>query len=89
MLWDVLWRVVSMLATSGSPDLAAVAGSTLLGVLVVAVLRLVRPAATADGPRSGYKLRDQTIRVGVPRHRDPDAPGRTRPRGPTGDPAVA
>ncbi|WP_430782135.1 DUF6412 domain-containing protein [Actinoplanes sp. G11-F43] len=34
-------------------------------------------------------LRSRAVRAGVPRHRDPDAPGRTRPRGPTGAPAAA
>jgi len=89
MVLDVLWRMVSVLAASASSDLAAVTGAVLIGALLLAVLRLVQPATPADFPDAGRAVRSRAVRTGVPRHRDPDAPGRTRPRGPTGDMAVA
>jgi hypothetical protein len=90
--WDALWRLVSMLAeATGTSDLAS--GTTaLVGVVLIAVLArvlLARPVPAADGRAAGGALRSRSERVGVPRHRDPDASGRTRPRGPTATPAAA
>jgi hypothetical protein len=71
------------LATTG----AAVA------VLVIAVLSAaVLAAFLAVGHRQhrpGLAVRDRATRARVPRLSDPDAEGRTRPRGPTGRPAAA
>ncbi|GIE77010.1 hypothetical protein Aph02nite_29600 [Actinoplanes philippinensis] len=90
--WDALWRLVSMLAeATGSSDLASGA-SALVGVVLIAVLArvlLVRRAPSADGHATAGALRTRAVRTGVPRHRDPDASGRTRPRGPTAAPAAA
>ncbi|GAB2586125.1 hypothetical protein Aab01nite_51980 [Paractinoplanes abujensis] len=69
--------------------------SALAGVLVVAalaaiVLLVVRQGQGGDhtaGTRLG--LRARADKAGVPRYRDPDAPGRTRPRGPTARPLAA
>jgi hypothetical protein len=90
--WDALWRLVSMLAeAAGTTDLAG--GTTaLVGVVLIAVLArvlLARPAPSPDGRAAGGALRSRSERAGVPRHRDPDASGRTRPRGPTAAPAAA
>jgi hypothetical protein len=90
--WDALWRLVSMLAeATGTADLAT-GTSALVGVVLIAVLArvlLVRPAPVTDGRAAGGALRIRSDRAGVPRHRDPDASGRTRPRGPTAAPAAA
>ncbi|MEU4155289.1 DUF6412 domain-containing protein [Actinoplanes sp. NPDC026670] len=84
--WDALWRLVSMLAeATGTSDLAGGA-SALVGVVLIAVLARVllsRPTPVADARAAGGALRTRSERAGVPRHRDPDASGRTRPRGPT------
>lgn len=87
--WDALWRLIGLLADAGSSDLLG-GTTTLVGVVLIAVLArvlLVRPANTADSRATTGALRSCAERAGVPRHRDPDASGRTRPRGPT--PALA
>ncbi|GAA2704502.1 MULTISPECIES: DUF6412 domain-containing protein [Actinoplanes] len=91
MWMDALWRLVSMLASASSSEFVA-GTSALVGVVLVAVLArvlLVRPAGFGDFRGAGRALRRRADRVGVPRHRDPDASGRTRPRGPTAAAAVA
>ncbi|GAA1620164.1 DUF6412 domain-containing protein [Actinoplanes couchii] len=89
--WDALSRLAGILAETGSSELAGGAGA-LVGVLLIAMfarMPLVRPVE-GGGFRAGVSaLRSRAVRTGVPRHRDPDAPGRTRPRGPTGPLAVA
>jgi hypothetical protein len=96
--WDALWRLVGLLADASSSDLStgtsALAGGTsaLVGVVLLAVLArvlVVRPTIPADASAYGGALRSRAERTGVPRHRDPDASGRTRPRGPTAAPAAA
>lgn len=89
--WDALWRLVGLLAEAGSSDLVS-GTSALVGVVLIAVLArvlLVRPTSTADSRATAGALRSRAERTGVPRHRDPDASGRTRPRGPTPAPAAA
>jgi hypothetical protein len=89
--WDALWRLVGLLADASSSDLAS-GTSALVGVVLLAVLArvlVVRPALPADPRVYGGALRSRAERTGVPRHRDPDASGRTRPRGPTAAPAAA
>lgn len=90
--WDALWRLVSMLAeATGTSDLAGGA-SALVGVVLIAVLArvlLVRHTPSTDSRATTGALRTRSVRAGVPRHRDPDASGRTRPRGPTVAPAAA
>lgn len=69
--------------------------SALAGVLVVAalaavVLLVVRQSRAGDDKTgAGLALRARADKAGVPRYRDPDAPGRTRPRGPTARPLAA
>lgn len=90
--WDALWRLVSMLAEStGASEFAGGAGA-LVGVVLIAVLArilLVRRTPAGDSRAAAGALRSRAERTGVPRHRDPDASGRTRPRGPTAAPAAA
>lgn len=96
--WDALCRLVGLLAEAGPSDLAGGTGAlvggagALVGLVLIAVLAhavLVLPAAGGVHRDAGFALRDRSARAGVPRHRDPDASGRTRPRGPTGAAAVA
>jgi hypothetical protein len=85
MLWDALWRLVGLLTDAGPTAMilgaASVAGVLLLTALAAGALLNFR--AVAHPPASRSAMRDRARRAGVPRHRDPDAPGRTRPRGPT------
>ncbi|MFC7534366.1 DUF6412 domain-containing protein [Actinoplanes sp. GCM10030250] len=87
MNWfEALWRLVSVLTESGPTGLllgaGAVAGVLLVTVLTASVLMGGRAAAGSPGV-SRRVLRERARRTGIPRHRDPDADGRTRPRGPT------
>ncbi|MEU4620289.1 DUF6412 domain-containing protein [Actinoplanes sp. NPDC023801] len=89
--WDALWRLVGLLADASSSDFASGTGA-LVGVVLLAVLARVlvlRPTIPADARATAGALRSRAERTGVPRHRDPDASGRTRPRGPTAAPAAA
>ena len=86
MTWlGTLWWLVGALTDAGPAGLAGV----LLVAAVAAVLLLARQAPASDPGIAGLALRHRAERAGVPRHRDPDAPGRTRPRGPTARPPVA
>jgi hypothetical protein len=83
---EALWRLVSMLTESGPTGLllgaSAVAGVLLMTVLGASMGLAGRVAVTNPGV-SRRVLRERARRTGIPRHRDPDADGRTRPRGPT------
>ena len=83
MTWlDAIWCVVSLLTDAGPV-------AVLLIAVIAAGLLLLR-ATAADAPaETGRALLTRAARVGVPRHRDPDASGRTRPRGPTARPLAA
>ncbi|MFC7483518.1 DUF6412 domain-containing protein [Luedemannella flava] len=104
MSWaEAFWHLVGVLvklASDGTGRSLADLGSAGLlagsaaAVLLVALLvtratvggagaPIVRPFATRR------VLRDRDRRVGVPRHRDPDASGRSRPRAPTAALAAA
>ncbi|GAB3843012.1 hypothetical protein GCM10029963_16990 [Micromonospora andamanensis] len=82
----VLWYLVGVLADAGAASLlsgtAAVTGVLLTAVLAAAIL-LPATAADPDLRVTRRMLRERSGRTGVPRHRDPDAAGRARPRAPT------
>jgi hypothetical protein len=86
-----LWYVVGLLADVGPGGLLA--GSAAAGVLLVAVLAaralLVGAVDRPDRATTHQGLRERARTVRVPRHRDPDAAGRSRPRAPTTAPAAA
>jgi hypothetical protein len=68
------------------PDAGAagvLAAATLCALLLVVATLAVRllTGGTAPGPVPGSPRR--AVRDGLPRHRDPDAAGRARPRAPT------
>ncbi|GLY05731.1 MULTISPECIES: DUF6412 domain-containing protein [Actinoplanes] len=90
MLWlDTIWYLVSALTESGPSGLAT---GAMAGVLLIAALAaplLLHGIAVDQTSLNGRALRGRAERTGVPRHRDPDAPGRTRPRGPTRLPSAA
>ncbi|MGK5684132.1 DUF6412 domain-containing protein [Actinoplanes sp. URMC 104] len=86
MTWlDAIWWLVGVLTDAGPSGLAGV----LLIAAVAAVLLLTGRVTAADPATAGLALRTRARRAGVPRHRDPDAAGRTRPRGPTERPPAA
>ena len=92
-MWlGALWHLLGVLTDVGPTGLlagtAAAAGLLLAAVLAVRVL--LRRVGAASGPRATRRaLRERAHRTGVPRHRDPDASGRSRPRAPTAVPAAA
>ena len=93
VLWSVaLWHLVSLLTGAGPADLGlgagAAAAALLIAVLAAGILTGRRVTA-ADARVPGVGLHARAERTGVPRHRDPDAAGRTRPRGPTAAVAAA
>jgi len=88
VIWySALWHLLGVLTEVGPAGLlagtAAAAGLLLAVALAVRVLR--RGAVAAPGPRITPPLPT----MGVPRHRDPDAQGRPRPRAPTAARAAA
>ncbi|WP_250006712.1 DUF6412 domain-containing protein [Actinoplanes sp. M2I2] len=91
MTWlDAIWCLVGVLTEAGPSGLtgpSALAGLLLLAALAAGLMLLFRGGSAE--PVSPVALRARSERAGVPRHRDPDAPGRTRPRGPTARPLAA
>ncbi|AGL17080.1 DUF6412 domain-containing protein [Actinoplanes sp. N902-109] len=86
-MWlDAFSRLVGLLADLGASGPATGTGA-LVSVLLIAVLAarllVVRPVAATGVRSAAQSVRTRAERAGVPRHRDPDARGRTRPRGPT------
>ena len=74
---------------AGLMALAAVTLTCLLVALLAQGARLAA-AVTAAPQRSGVAaLREKSWRAGFISQRDPDAPGRARPRAPTAAPAAA
>jgi hypothetical protein len=81
------------LVPDGKPaGLMALAAVTLTCLLIALVAQGARLAAavTAAPQKSGVAaLREKSWRAGFVPQRDPDAPGRARPRAPTAGPAAA
>lgn len=88
MIWfSALGHLLGVLSEVGPAGLLAgtAAAAGLLLVVALAV-RVLRPGvAAASGPR----IAPPAHQTGVPRHRDPDAQGRPRPRAPTAARAAA
>jgi hypothetical protein len=88
VIWfSALWHLLGVLTEVGSAGLlagtAAAAGLLLAAALAVRVLRRARVAAAAP------RLALPSAPTVVPRHRDPDARGHSRPRAPTAALAAA
>ncbi|WP_239098098.1 DUF6412 domain-containing protein [Micromonospora qiuiae] len=82
----VLWYLVGVLADVGASSMlsgTAAATGVLLTVLLAAANLLHRVVTDPDLRITRRMLRERSGRTGVPRHRDPDAAGRARPRAPT------
>jgi hypothetical protein len=93
VIWfGALGQVVGVLTECG-PNVLLVGAGAMAGVLLLAVLAAAVPQRSQiAGPARGVtrrSLRERTVRAGIPRHRDPDASGRSRPRAPTALLAVA
>lgn len=88
----LLWHLIGMLADVAPSGLMA-GSAAMVGLLFITVLAarvLIGEVAEGCDPRAiGQGLRERARRMGVPRHRDPDACGRSRPRAPTTVPAAA
>ncbi|MFI7553026.1 DUF6412 domain-containing protein [Micromonospora sediminimaris] len=82
----LLWYLVGVLADVGATSMlsgtAAVTGVLLAAVLAAGVL-LTGAVADPALRVTRRMLRERSGRTGIPRHRDPDAAGRARPRAPT------
>jgi len=97
VIWlGAFWRLVGVLTvgvlTEVGPTGVVVATAVAAGVLLTAVVaaRVLRRVGSGSGPLVTPRvLRAQADRTGIPRHRDPDASGRPRPRAPTATLAVA
>jgi Family of unknown function (DUF6412) len=90
-----LLRDLTQLAVSPS-GLTALAAAVLAGAMFAAVLALLisvaspsRTAAALPMIRRASALREKSWRAAFLRQRDPDAPGRSRPRAPSAAPAAA
>lgn len=87
VIWLAAFSYLVSVLTEAGPTGLLLGTGAIAGVLLVAVFAtgaLGRRAAAVDPCATRRVLRERADRAGVPRHRDPDAPGRTRPRGPTG-----
>ncbi|PZG17396.1 hypothetical protein C1I95_15595 [Micromonospora craterilacus] len=88
----MFWYLVGVLADVGASSMlsgTAAATAALLAVVLSASILLQRVGADPDLRITRRILRERSGRTGVPRHRDPDAAGRARPRAPTATLAVA
>jgi hypothetical protein len=86
------WQAFVLLPDGKPTGLMALAAVTLTCLLVALLAQGARLAAavTAAPQRSGVAaLREKSWRAGFISQRDPDAPGRARPRAPTAGPAAA
>ncbi len=84
------------ISPSGPSGLTALAAAVLAGAMFAAVLALLvsvaslsRTAAALPMIRRASALREKSWRAAFLRQRDPDAPGRSRPRAPSAAPAAA
>ena len=85
------WQGFALMPDGKPTVLVALAAVTLTCLAVGVLARSARLAAITAVPlRSGAAaLRERSWRAGFVPQRDPDAPGRARPRAPTAGPAAA
>jgi Family of unknown function (DUF6412) len=91
-LLGLLWHLVGVLTDMGSGGLLAgtAAATGVLLTVMLAASALPRHVAADTRPLVTCRiLREHAGRTGIPRHRDPDAAGRSRPRAPTAALAAA
>jgi len=90
--WSVPAFDFALLSGGHQSGLMVLAAITLTGVLMALLAQGARIAATAAAVPLGCRaaaLRAKSWRAGFLPQRDPDAPGRSRPRAPTASPAAA
>ncbi|WP_341716113.1 DUF6412 domain-containing protein [Micromonospora sp. FIMYZ51] len=90
--FGMLWYLVGVLADVGASSMlsgTAAATGVLLSVVLAASNLLHRVVTEPELRITRRVLRERSGRTGIPRHRDPDAAGRARPRAPTATLAVA
>jgi hypothetical protein len=91
-LFGLLWHLVGVFTDMGPGGLLAgtAAATAVLLAVMLAASALPRQVAAEVHPLVTRRiLREQAGRTGMPRHRDPDAAGRSRPRAPTAALAAA
>jgi hypothetical protein len=82
------WQWLALITAVRPGGLMALAAITLT-CLLLALLARIAAAVTAAPLTAGTEaLREKSWRAGVVPQCDPDAPGRARPRAPTGSPAA-
>ncbi|GAA0798167.1 DUF6412 domain-containing protein [Spirilliplanes yamanashiensis] len=86
MLVAVLWLGAFVGGLADVSPAAVLTGALVLLVAAVAARAVLR--AAAGGARPWVAARHRQRAAGVPRHRDPDAAGRSRPRAPAAVPAT-
>ena len=92
-LWQVAGHLLAVLMWADTPQRVAL---LTVAVLAVAVVGSLAVGASLAGAAAGLPvschltaLREKSWRVAFQRQRDPDAPGRTRPRAPSAAQAAA
>ncbi len=91
-LLGLLWHLVGLLTEVGPGGLLAgtAAATGVLLAVMFAASALPRHVTGDTRPLVTRRiLREHARRTGMPRHRDPDAAGRSRPRAPTAAVAAA
>jgi hypothetical protein len=90
MLWAALWHVLGVLLTGDTSPAGLLAGAAALALLLVAAVAVRALLHRRAGlPRPWARLGRRLRGAAVPRYRDPDAAGRSRPRAPTAVPTTA
>jgi hypothetical protein len=79
--------LLSLLA--GQPLMAAALAGVVLAVVLALIVSVSRATLATPLVHGAWALREKYWRATFLRQRDPDAPGRARPRAPTAAPAVA
>jgi hypothetical protein len=86
--WQWL-ALITAVKPGGLMALAAITLTCLLLALLAQGARIAAAVTAAPLTAGAEALREKSWRVGVVPQCDPDAPGRARPRAPTGSPAAA
>jgi len=85
---STIWMGCWLLFSAPANDMVSLTAVAAFAVLAVLAARALRRAAGVDGdswwPRTAVHVAPRRAHA-VPRHSDPDAAGRARPRAPTAD----
>jgi hypothetical protein len=88
---STIWAACWLLFSTPLTDVVSLTAIAAIAVLALLATGALRRAAAVGG--NAYGLRTVVVvaprpTYAVPRHSDPDAAGRARPRAPTADPAA-